>query len=101
MMKLLMTWDILPGKETKYLEFLTQEFVPTMMKLGIRPTDVWYAVASVQGPEARTGGVTDDLETMEKILSSSEWLALQKKLSTYVTHFTHKIVEHTGEGFQI
>ena len=99
MVKLLMTWDIRPGKEAKYLQFLTQEFAPTMMELGVSPTDAWYAVARVQGPEVRTGGVTEDLETMDKILSSAEWKALQEKLSGYVTNLTHKIVEveHPGE----
>jgi len=100
MMKLLMTWDILPGKESEYLEFLTQEFAPTMMKLGIRPTDAWYAVARVRGPQVRTGGVAEDLETLEKILASPEWKALQKKLLTYVTNFNYKIVVATG-GFQL
>ena len=98
--KLLMTWDIRPGKEAKYLRFLTQEFVPTIMKLGVEPTDAWYAVARVQGPEVRTGGVTEDLQTMENILGSSEWKALLEELSGYVTNLTYKIVEHTGE-FQL
>ena len=93
MVKLLMTWDIRPGKETKYFEFLTQEFAPTLMKLGVTPTDAWYAVARVQGPEVRTGGVTEDLETMEEILSSAEWKTLHEKLSGYVTNLTYKIVE--------
>ena len=101
MLKLLMTWDILPGKEDKYLEFLRHELAPTMLRLGMHPTDAWYALPGSQGPEVRTGGVTEDLETMEEILKSDEWKALQEKLFTLVTNFDSKIIQHTPGRFQI
>jgi hypothetical protein len=44
MWKLLMTWDIRPGKESEYFEFAVQEFVPKLTRLGVQPTEAWYTV---------------------------------------------------------
>ena len=36
--KLLMSWDILPGQEQTYFEFAMQTFAPALIKLGWQPT---------------------------------------------------------------
>ena len=99
MFKLLMSWDLLPEKQAEYVEFLTQEFAPSLIHMGIRPTDVWYAIYG-PSPQVRAGGATEDLETLEEILLSDGWKELEEKLLTYVTNYRRKIVEATG-GFQI
>lgn len=97
--KLLMTWDIQPGKETAYFNFVVHEFAPRMMELGLRPTDAWYTVYG-KAPQIQTGGEADDLKTLERIMESPEWQALMEKLSEYITHYREKVVPSTG-GFQI
>ena len=99
MVKLLMTWDIQPGKESEYMEFITQEFAPGIMKLGIQPTEAWYTVAG-NGPQILAGGVSEDREAMLEILAKDEWLDLEKKLLTFVTDFQYKIVAASG-NFQL
>ncbi len=99
MMKLLMSWDMKPGKETVYSEFFLKEFLPAIAKLGIQPTEVWYTVFG-GGPQILTGGVTNDLETMIRILESDEWHKLKEKLLTFVTNYHHKVVAATGR-FQL
>ncbi|GAP62746.1 hypothetical protein ARMA_1169 [Ardenticatena maritima] len=94
-MKLLMSWDIRPGKETAYLDFITSEFAPRLIELGLEPTDGWYTVYG-NGPQVLMGGITDDMETMREILSSDEWQELYEKLMEYVTNFSYKIVPATG-----
>jgi len=93
--KLLMTWDIQPGKEADYMEFLSREFAPALTKLGIQPTEAWYTLAG-NGPQMLSGGVTKDRETMRKILESEEWSALEKRLLTYVTNYRYKVVPASG-----
>ena len=44
MVKLLMSWDIKPGSESDYFEFIVREFAPGIMKLGVQPTESWYTV---------------------------------------------------------
>jgi hypothetical protein len=99
MVKLLMSWDIKPGSESDYFEFIVREFAPGLMKLGIQPTEVWYTVVG-NGPQILTGGVTEDLPTMQSILADKDWQNLQHKLFNYVTNFNYKVVRATSK-FQL
>jgi hypothetical protein len=99
MIKLIMTWNVREGKENEYLEFLTRDFAKALLEMGLQPTDAWYAVWG-QGPQALAGGVTDDLEAMEKALASDAWRSLQEKLAGIAVDFEHKVVKATG-GFQL
>ena len=99
MVKLLMTWDIKPGRESEYFEFIVREFAPRIMKLGIQPTEAWYTVYG-SGPQILTGVVSEDLQTMSQILAGNEWEELLNELMHFVTNFRQKIVAATGR-FQI
>ena len=99
MVKLLMTWDIRPGKESEYFEFVVQEFAPKLIRLGIQPTEAWYTVYG-DAPQILTGAVTEDRKTMDAILKGEEWQALRDKLLTFVNNFTYKIVTAAG-NFQL
>jgi hypothetical protein len=89
--KLLMNWDIKPGQEAAYFEFAVQELTPSMAQMGLHLTEAWYTIYG-KGPQILFGGVTDDLEAMQKILESDEWQSLHKKLLRFVTNYSHKIV---------
>ena len=99
MVKLLMSWDLKSGSESDYFEFAVREFIPGIMKLGIQPTEAWYTIFG-DGPQILTGGVAEDLATMQSILASEDWDELQTKLFEYVTNFNFKIVRHTSK-FQL
>lgn len=99
MYKLLMSWDIKAGREQPYFEFVVQDFAPGLMKLGLQPTEAWYTVYG-KGPQILTGAVTQDLETMRKILAGEEWRRLRERLLDYVSNYQQKVVEATGR-FQL
>jgi hypothetical protein len=99
MIKLLTTWDIKSGKESEYFEFTVREFAPGVMRLGLRPTEAWYTVYG-DDPQILMGFVTDDLDTMVKIINGSEWSELHNKLLEYVTGYRQKIVRATSR-FQL
>ena len=42
--KLLMTWDILPGREQEYFEFVVRDFIPGMQRLGLEVSDAWFTM---------------------------------------------------------
>jgi hypothetical protein len=97
--KLLMSWDILPGKEQTYFEFAMKTFAPELMKMGWQPTEAWYTLYG-DGPQITTAGVTDSVDKMREILESYEWEELKVQLLEYVTNFEHKVVPATGR-FQL
>jgi len=80
-MKLLMTWDIKPGRETAYLDFVTSEFAPGLVRLGIELVEGWYTVYG-DGPQILMGGLA------------------RERLEEYVTNFSYKVVPATGR-FQL
>jgi len=94
-----MTWNIRPGKEEAYIEFLTQEFAPTIMRLGIQPTDAWLAIYG-EGPQVHAAGTAADLETMERILAGKDWQKLEAGLLSLVQGYKRKIVV-AADGFQV
>lgn len=99
MMKLLMSWDIKTGREQPYFEFIVREFAPKLMRLGLQPTEAWYTVYG-EGPQILTGGVTSDLDAMDRILASDDWQALRDQLLNYVTNYSQKVVPASG-SFQL
>ena len=99
MFKFLMSWNIRPGREDEYFEFVIQEFGPGLIKLGVRPTDSWYTQYGDR-PQILTGGIVEDLEGLQRALASDEWRKLNRKLLTYVTDYSQKIIRASG-GFQL
>ena len=99
MVKLLMSWDIKPGREQPYFEFVVQEFAPGLMRLGLQPTEAWYTVYG-KAPQILTGAVTGDLATMRKTLASDDWRGLCDKLQEFVLNYRQKVVEASGR-FQL
>ncbi len=98
-MKLLMSWDIKPGQESEYFEFVVREWAPGIMKLGLQPTEAWYTMYG-NCPQIVTSGITEDMGTMEHVLQSQEWGELYDKLLQYVDNFQKKIVPAAGR-FQL
>jgi hypothetical protein len=95
MIKLLMRWDIRPGKDQEYFEFVVREFVPGITRMGLQPTEAWFTLYG-DCSQVLTGGVAEDLKTMRQILASQEWQDLQSKLLDYVTNYEQKIIRATG-----
>jgi hypothetical protein len=97
--KLLMTWDIIPGREQEYFEFVVRDFVPGTQRLGLEPTDAWFTMYGVK-PQIMTGMQSPSMTTMDQTLQSEEWKALVNQLLDYVTNYQYKVVQSRG-GFQM
>ncbi len=93
--KLLMSWDILPGQEQTYFEFAMQTFAPGLIEMGWQPTEAWYTLYG-DAPQILTAGVAENVERMREILESERWEELRASLLEYVTNFKYKVVPATG-----
>ena len=97
--KLLMTWDILPGKEQEYFEFVVRDFIPIIQRLGLEPSDAWFTMYG-DHPQILATVQMSNLTTLQGVLESSEWVDLTKQLLDYVEDFKYKVVS-ARTGFQL
>jgi hypothetical protein len=95
----MMTWDILPGREQEYFEFVVRDLVPGMQRLGLEPMDAWYTIYGDQ-PQILAAFSVADFSTWEETLRSDDWKSLLNQLLDFVTNYNHKIVP-LRTGFQI
>lgn len=99
MVKLIMTWDIQPGREEDYFEWAMKSFVPGLMELGLQPVDAWYTLHG-DAPQMLAGVLAEDRHVLREALDSSEWRELRGELMKYVTNYHQKVVKATG-SFQL
>jgi len=97
--KLLMRWDIQPEHEAEYSDFVANEFIPRINKMGIGEIQAWYTVYG-DCEQILVSGVTQTTEQMNYILGSDEWDRLRDRLDDLVNNFNIKIVP-ADKGFQL
>lgn len=98
--KLLMTWDIRPGHEEDYLQFITQEFTQAMLKAGLQATDAWYTIYGPRRPEVMMGFLAPNLEMIKTFIASSAWRQIKARLLEYVDNYEQKVIPYKG-GYQL
>lgn len=97
--KLLMSWDILPGREQEYFEFVVHEFIPGMQRLGLDPTDAWFTMYGDQ-PQIVAAAQMPSQQALKRVMQTDEWNHLTEQLLNFVENFAIKIVP-ARKGFQL
>lgn len=97
--KLLMTWDIIPGREQEYFEFVVRDFLPGMQRLGLEPSDAWFTLFG-DHPKIIVAAQMSTLSNVQKMLQTSDWNSLVTQLMDFVENYNYKIVTARG-GFQL
>lgn len=97
--KMLMTWDILPGREQEYFEFVVREFIPGLQRLGMQPSDAWYTYYGNR-PQIMAAAVMKSIDAVQGVLNSNEWQDLIQELMGFVENFNYKIIK-ARNGFQL
>jgi hypothetical protein len=97
--KLLMTWDILPGREEDYFEFHIRKFVPALEGLGVALSEAWLTVYGEQ-PRLLAEAKLDNLNSARELLHSSAWGDLGEEMGDMVENFEYKVVP-ARTGFQL
>lgn len=97
--KLIMTWDILPGREQDYFEFVVRDFIPSIQRVGMDPSDAWFTMYGDQ-PQILVAAQANTINSLQTILQSSEWESLTNRLLDYVENFEYKVVQ-ARTGFQL
>lgn len=96
--KVIMTWDIVQGREQEYFEFVVRSFMPGVQKLGMALSDAWVTIYGDR-PQILVGAVVPGLDKAQEIITSDEWFQLNDKLLDYVENYQLKLAPLEG-GFQ-
>ena len=96
--KVIMSWDIIPGREQEYFEFVVRSFMPGVQQLGMALSDAWVTIYG-DHPQILVGAVVPGMERAQEIIHSEEWDILKSQLMDYVTNYELKIAPLEG-GFQ-
>jgi hypothetical protein len=97
--KLLMTWDILPGREQEYFEFVVRDFIPGVQRMGMEPSDAWFTMYGGQ-PQILAAMQMPSIVSLQRVLASAEWKELVQRLLDYVENYQFKVVQARA-GFQM
>lgn len=93
--KFIMTWDIQPGKEQEYFEFVVRTFMPGVNQIGLNLEDAWVTIYGEQ-PQIQVGALVPDMQGAQKILQSDAWHDLNTRLQEYVDNYQFKLVPLKG-----
>ncbi len=96
--KVIMSWDIIQGREQEYFEFVVRSFMPGVQKLGMALSDAWVTIYG-DHPQILVGAVVPGLDKAQEIITSEEWFQLNDKLLDYVENYQLKLAPLEG-GFQ-
>ncbi|MEM9777537.1 MAG: hypothetical protein AAF902_23365 [Chloroflexota bacterium] len=94
-----MTWNIRDSREAEYSEFVVNELIPRITRLGLGDLEFWYTRYG-EADQIQASGVARTMDQMQNILGSEEWGSLQDMLSGYVNNYQQKLI-NSKSGFQI
>jgi hypothetical protein len=89
--KLMMTWDILPGREEDYFEFHIRRFIPTLEKMGLSIHEAWLTQYG-DYPRLTVEALAPNLKKAQNILGSNDWIDLGLLLQDMVENFDYKLI---------
>lgn len=96
--KVIMSWDIIEGREQEYFEFVVRRFMPGVQKLGMALSDAWVTIYG-DHPQILVGAVVPGANRAQEIIASEEWQRLNNHLMDFVRNYELKVAPLAG-GFQ-
>jgi len=91
MLKVLISYDMQPGKERECQDYLVNKLAPGLAKLGFRLSEVLYTMWG-KSPQILSGGVVENLEQAQKIFQSNAWEKLENEMEALTNNFKLRLV---------
>ena len=84
-------WDIIPGKEEKYDDFIRNVHYPAMEELGIRIADEWNVLIG-ESPHILYEGRADNAEQLLAALKSPKFRIMKNELLKLVSNYNSRVL---------
>jgi len=92
MLKVLISYDMLPGKEQECQEYFVNKLAPGLTKIGFRISDVLYTMWG-ESPQILSGGLVDDMPEAKKIFLSPPWTKLVDGIEPLTENFRVRFMQ--------
>jgi uncharacterized membrane protein len=89
--RLMMMYDIHPGRYEQYYRYMLSEFVPVMQDLGLKMEFAWR-VFSESYPERQVDFVAKNVHVLSAALQHESFHDAEVRLQTYTVRYQRKIV---------
>jgi len=88
-------WDLIPGKEKAYTQFVLDKHLPTMKKIGINMVGGFHVVVG-PGPRIIAAGAVDAFQKLQRALETEEFEKITAEIQQYVFNYDSRILKPTG-----
>lgn len=95
---MIMTWDIRPGREQEYSEFINDRLAPGLVEIGLPPSDVFYT-AYGRVPQIMVILDVADEAALQKAMRLRKWVDLKGELLEYIENYREKVVHADSAGY--
>lgn len=89
------SWDIIPGMEDSYVEFVTSAMLPAMTALGLVPVGGYYVEVGF-GPRIIAVSRADDFESLCRTVGGNNFRQLVLQVKSLVRNYRITMLEPTG-----
>jgi len=89
------SWDVIPGKFDEYSTFVSNDYNPTLEKIGLKLLGGYY-VAVGQGPRIIAVATTENDEDLMKVLLNSTYRIITNKLQQVVVKYSSRVWVPSG-----
>lgn len=96
MVKVLLSYDMVQGREEECQRYVMQTLAPGLARLGLRFRDAWYTLWGTHVPQILGGGLMENEAEAAALLNSPEWEELIEGLEPYVENFKVRVVAANG-----
>ncbi|MEO1289648.1 MAG: hypothetical protein AAFV93_17940 [Chloroflexota bacterium] len=94
---LILTYDIKAGVYQRYFRWIMNDFLPTMHKHKVYRQFVWLVISGTQSyPDRQLEFITEDLDTLKRLLHSSVWQDLESRLQQFTENYQWRVVRYSG-----
>jgi len=90
--QMILTWDIRPGREQEYSEFINNRFAPSLVEIGLPPSDVFYT-AYGRAPQIMVILEVTDLPTLKEAMGSERWTKMKGDLLDLIEKYSERVIE--------
>lgn len=94
---IILTYDIKPGVYERYFRWVSNDLFPIMQERKIYIQHLWHVIGGTETlPERQIEFITEDLDTIQHLVDSTEWSDMEQRLQDFVDNYSFRVVKYKG-----